>query len=135
VFLVALSGYALPEDVARAQTAGFNRHLAKPAWRLSSGCWQPRPLRTYFSRRKKCTGASAWPRSLWLPCLEAGTNRNGSASIVRSFHECELGGRCFMRLCHGRGAVTTRTLGSLSVCADLLAASSRSIPQSLRRAG
>jgi CheY-like chemotaxis protein len=27
---VALSGYALPEDVARAQTAGFNRHLAKP---------------------------------------------------------------------------------------------------------
>ncbi len=30
VFLVALSGYALPEDVARAQAAGFDRHLAKP---------------------------------------------------------------------------------------------------------
>jgi PAS domain S-box-containing protein len=31
VFLVALSGYALPEDVARAQAAGFDRHLAKPS--------------------------------------------------------------------------------------------------------
>ena len=30
VFLVALTGYALPEDVARAQAAGFDRHLAKP---------------------------------------------------------------------------------------------------------
>jgi CheY-like chemotaxis protein len=29
-FLVALSGYAMPEDVARAQAAGFSRHLAKP---------------------------------------------------------------------------------------------------------
>jgi PAS domain S-box-containing protein len=29
-FLVALSGYALPEDLERAQAAGFNRHLAKP---------------------------------------------------------------------------------------------------------
>jgi two-component system CheB/CheR fusion protein len=30
-FLVALSGYALPEDLERAHAAGFNRHLAKPA--------------------------------------------------------------------------------------------------------
>ena len=29
-FLVALSGYALPEDVERAARAGFQRHLAKP---------------------------------------------------------------------------------------------------------
>jgi CheY-like chemotaxis protein len=28
--LVALSGYALPEDVRRASEAGFERHLAKP---------------------------------------------------------------------------------------------------------
>ena len=28
--LVALSGYALPEDLQRAAQAGFNRHLAKP---------------------------------------------------------------------------------------------------------
>ena len=28
--LVALSGYALPEDVLRAQEAGFERHIAKP---------------------------------------------------------------------------------------------------------
>jgi two-component system CheB/CheR fusion protein len=30
VFLVALSGYALPEDLQRAEEAGFDRHLAKP---------------------------------------------------------------------------------------------------------
>jgi PAS domain S-box-containing protein len=30
VFLVALSGYAMPEDLERARAAGFNRHLAKP---------------------------------------------------------------------------------------------------------
>ena len=29
-FLVALSGYALPEDLQRAHEAGFDRHLAKP---------------------------------------------------------------------------------------------------------
>jgi len=29
-FLVALSGYALPEDLQRATLAGFHRHLAKP---------------------------------------------------------------------------------------------------------
>jgi two-component system CheB/CheR fusion protein len=29
-FLVALTGYARQEDVARAAAAGFNRHLAKP---------------------------------------------------------------------------------------------------------
>jgi PAS domain S-box-containing protein len=29
-FLVALSGYALPEDLLRATQAGFDRHLAKP---------------------------------------------------------------------------------------------------------
>jgi two-component system CheB/CheR fusion protein len=29
-FLVALSGYALPEDLQRAAEAGFDRHLAKP---------------------------------------------------------------------------------------------------------
>jgi CheY-like chemotaxis protein len=28
--LVALTGYALPEDVARAKAAGFDDHLAKP---------------------------------------------------------------------------------------------------------
>jgi CheY-like chemotaxis protein len=28
--LVALSGYARPEDVARALAAGFDQHLAKP---------------------------------------------------------------------------------------------------------
>jgi CheY-like chemotaxis protein len=28
--LVALSGYALPEDLQRASEAGFERHLAKP---------------------------------------------------------------------------------------------------------
>lgn len=30
VHLVALSGYALPEDLERAQRAGFEKHLAKP---------------------------------------------------------------------------------------------------------
>lgn len=30
LFLVALSGYALPEDLQRAEQAGFDRHLAKP---------------------------------------------------------------------------------------------------------
>lgn len=30
LFLVALSGYAQPEDLQRARDAGFNRHLAKP---------------------------------------------------------------------------------------------------------
>jgi PAS domain S-box-containing protein len=30
VFLVALSGYALPEDLQRASEAGFEKHLAKP---------------------------------------------------------------------------------------------------------
>jgi PAS domain S-box-containing protein len=30
VLLVALSGYAAPEDVAQAHAAGFDRHLAKP---------------------------------------------------------------------------------------------------------
>jgi PAS domain S-box-containing protein len=29
-FLVALSGYAMPEDLERASAAGFKRHLAKP---------------------------------------------------------------------------------------------------------
>jgi CheY-like chemotaxis protein len=29
-WLVALSGYALPEDLERAREAGFDRHLAKP---------------------------------------------------------------------------------------------------------
>jgi PAS domain S-box-containing protein len=29
-YLIALSGYALPEDLQRAQEAGFDRHLAKP---------------------------------------------------------------------------------------------------------
>jgi two-component system CheB/CheR fusion protein len=29
-YLVALTGYALPEDIAKAQAAGFNRHIAKP---------------------------------------------------------------------------------------------------------
>jgi len=28
--LVAVSGYALPEDVERARHAGFDRHMAKP---------------------------------------------------------------------------------------------------------
>jgi CheY-like chemotaxis protein len=28
--LVALSGYASPDDVERAREAGFDRHLAKP---------------------------------------------------------------------------------------------------------
>jgi signal transduction histidine kinase len=31
IFLVALSGYALPEDIQRAMDAGFHSHLAKPA--------------------------------------------------------------------------------------------------------
>jgi PAS domain S-box-containing protein len=30
LFLVALTGYALPDDLQRAQQAGFQRHLAKP---------------------------------------------------------------------------------------------------------
>ena len=30
VHLIALSGYALPEDLQRASEAGFRRHLAKP---------------------------------------------------------------------------------------------------------
>ena len=29
-FLVALSGYATPEDVRRASRAGFDQHIAKP---------------------------------------------------------------------------------------------------------
>jgi len=31
VYLVALTGYALPEDLAKAKTAGFDEHIAKPA--------------------------------------------------------------------------------------------------------
>lgn len=31
VFLVALSGYAGPDDLKRSREAGFNRHLSKPA--------------------------------------------------------------------------------------------------------
>jgi CheY-like chemotaxis protein len=30
IYLVALSGYAQPEDLERAREAGFARHLAKP---------------------------------------------------------------------------------------------------------
>ncbi len=30
IFLVALTGYALPEDLAKAKEAGFDEHLAKP---------------------------------------------------------------------------------------------------------
>jgi len=30
ILLVALTGYALPEDLQRAADAGFDRHLAKP---------------------------------------------------------------------------------------------------------
>lgn len=30
VYMIASSGYAQPEDVARSREAGFNRHLAKP---------------------------------------------------------------------------------------------------------
>ena len=30
IFLVALTGYALPDDFRRATEAGFDRHLAKP---------------------------------------------------------------------------------------------------------
>jgi two-component system CheB/CheR fusion protein len=30
-FLVALSGHALPEDLQRAEEAGFETHLAKPS--------------------------------------------------------------------------------------------------------
>jgi PAS domain S-box-containing protein len=30
LYLVALTGYALPEDIQRAEAAGFNRHLPKP---------------------------------------------------------------------------------------------------------
>jgi CheY-like chemotaxis protein len=29
--LVALTGYALPDDVGKAREAGFNMHIAKPA--------------------------------------------------------------------------------------------------------
>jgi two-component system CheB/CheR fusion protein len=29
-YLVALTGYALPQDVAKAKEAGFDQHLAKP---------------------------------------------------------------------------------------------------------
>ena len=31
VYLVALTGYALPEDMAKAKEAGFDEHIAKPA--------------------------------------------------------------------------------------------------------
>jgi CheY-like chemotaxis protein len=31
VYLVALTGYALPEDLAKAKAAGFDEHIAKPA--------------------------------------------------------------------------------------------------------
>lgn len=30
IFLVALTGYAMPEDLQRATEAGFDYHLAKP---------------------------------------------------------------------------------------------------------
>jgi CheY-like chemotaxis protein len=36
VLLVAISGYAQPEDVRRALEAGFDRHLAKPPTPASS---------------------------------------------------------------------------------------------------
>ncbi len=47
-YLVALSGYARPEDVARAMAAGFDRHVAKPASlaeldRLLATAPEPRP--------------------------------------------------------------------------------------------
>jgi CheY-like chemotaxis protein len=31
IYLIALSGYAQPDDIQRATEAGFSRHLAKPA--------------------------------------------------------------------------------------------------------
>jgi CheY-like chemotaxis protein len=31
VFLIALTGYAHPEDIIQSRAAGFDRHLAKPA--------------------------------------------------------------------------------------------------------
>ena len=31
VYLVALTGYTLPEDLVRAQEAGFEQHLSKPS--------------------------------------------------------------------------------------------------------
>jgi CheY-like chemotaxis protein len=30
VQLIALTGYALPQDIAKAREAGFDEHLAKP---------------------------------------------------------------------------------------------------------
>jgi two-component system CheB/CheR fusion protein len=50
-FLVALSGYALPEDLERAAAAGFQHHLAKPPSvdtleRVLSELWEtPQPVR------------------------------------------------------------------------------------------
>ena len=31
IYLIALTGYAAPEDVERARTAGFDRHVSKPS--------------------------------------------------------------------------------------------------------
>lgn len=30
IFLIAISGYALPDDLEKSRAVGFNRHLAKP---------------------------------------------------------------------------------------------------------
>jgi CheY-like chemotaxis protein len=47
-YLVALTGYAYPKDVARAREAGFDEHMAKPAdigaiLNVIKRAWQPRP--------------------------------------------------------------------------------------------
>ncbi len=51
--LVALSGYALPEDVQRAIEAGFDAHLAKPPdlERVAELLAQATPRRAELSRR------------------------------------------------------------------------------------
>lgn len=37
--LMAISGYAQPEDVQRSIEAGFDAHLAKPATQADVECW------------------------------------------------------------------------------------------------
>ena len=47
-YLVALTGYAYPKDVAKAREAGFDEHMAKPAdigaiLNVIKRAWSPRP--------------------------------------------------------------------------------------------
>jgi len=61
-FLVALSGYALPDDLQRAREAGFERHIAKPP-----SIEQIAQVLADFASSKPCDDPSSEGRPVELP--------------------------------------------------------------------